>query len=165
MRSLGLRRANVTGLQWTQVDLVRRLAWMHPDQAKARKAIAVPLNAEAVHHRRRSGSTRRTCSAFGGADSAGQHQSLVQALNAPDRGFSVARPTAHLGELARAERHAAIRVAGIGGLGESGDGAALRALLGRALSALCGSPVRFAGCGSVGKLTAQFRHSPQNEKG
>ncbi len=44
----GLRRANVTGLQWSQVDLVRRLAWIHPDQAKARKAIAVPLNAEAV---------------------------------------------------------------------------------------------------------------------
>ena len=44
----GLRRANVTGLQWTQVDLVRRVAWIHSDQAKARKAIAVPLNAEAV---------------------------------------------------------------------------------------------------------------------
>jgi integrase len=44
----GLRRANVTGLQWSQVDLARRLAWIHPDQAKARKAIAVPLNAEAV---------------------------------------------------------------------------------------------------------------------
>lgn len=44
----GLRRANVTGLQWTQIDLVRRLGWIHPDQAKARKAIAVPLNAEAV---------------------------------------------------------------------------------------------------------------------
>lgn len=44
----GLRAANVTGLQWSQVDLVRQLAWIHPDQAKARKAIAVPLNAEAV---------------------------------------------------------------------------------------------------------------------
>lgn len=44
----GLRRANVTGLQWSQVDLVRRVAWIHPDQAKARKAIAVPLNSEAV---------------------------------------------------------------------------------------------------------------------
>jgi len=44
----GLRRANVTGLQWSQIDLARRLAWIHPDQAKARKAIAVPLNAEAV---------------------------------------------------------------------------------------------------------------------
>lgn len=39
----GLRRANVTGLQWSQIDLTRRLAWIHPDQAKARKAIAVPL--------------------------------------------------------------------------------------------------------------------------
>ena len=44
----GLRRANVTGMEWSQVDLTRRLAWIHPDQAKARKAIAVPLNAEAV---------------------------------------------------------------------------------------------------------------------
>jgi integrase len=31
--STGLRAANVTGLQWTQVDLVRRVAWIHPDQA------------------------------------------------------------------------------------------------------------------------------------
>lgn len=46
--STGLRRANVTGLQWSQVDLSRRVAWIHPDQAKARKAIPVPLNAEAV---------------------------------------------------------------------------------------------------------------------
>ena len=44
----GLRRANVTGLEWTQLDLARRIAWVHPDQAKARKAIAVPLNGEAV---------------------------------------------------------------------------------------------------------------------
>jgi integrase len=44
----GLRKSNVTCLQWTQVDLVQRLAWIHPDQAKARKAIPVPLNAEAV---------------------------------------------------------------------------------------------------------------------
>ena len=44
----GLRAANVTGLQWTQVDLLRRLAWVHADQAKARKALPVPLNAEAV---------------------------------------------------------------------------------------------------------------------
>jgi integrase len=43
----GLRAGNVTGLQWTQVDLERRMAWIHPDQAKARRAIAVPLNAEA----------------------------------------------------------------------------------------------------------------------
>jgi integrase len=44
----GLRAANVTGLQWSQVDLARQLAWIHPDQAKARRAIAVPLNSEAL---------------------------------------------------------------------------------------------------------------------
>ena len=44
----GLRRSNVTGLQWSQVDLVRRTAWIHADQAKARKAIAVPLSAAAI---------------------------------------------------------------------------------------------------------------------
>ncbi|AOI70869.1 hypothetical protein WI29_34180 [Burkholderia ubonensis] len=44
----GLRRANVLGLEWSQVDLVNRRAWIHPDQAKAREAIGVPLNDEAV---------------------------------------------------------------------------------------------------------------------
>jgi integrase len=44
----GLRASNVTGLCWDQVDLGRRLTWIHPDQAKARKAIAVPLNGTAM---------------------------------------------------------------------------------------------------------------------
>jgi integrase len=44
----GLRAANVTGLQWQQIDLTRQVAWIHPDQAKGRKAIAVPLNTEAL---------------------------------------------------------------------------------------------------------------------
>jgi integrase len=44
----GLRASNVTGLQWTAVDLVRRVAWIHPDQATGRRAIPVPLSTEAV---------------------------------------------------------------------------------------------------------------------
>lgn len=44
----GLREKNVTRLEWSQVDLARRMAWVHPDQSKARKPIAVPLNREAV---------------------------------------------------------------------------------------------------------------------
>jgi len=44
----GLREANVTGLEWSQVDLDRRVAWIHPDQAKAGKAIGVALNDDAV---------------------------------------------------------------------------------------------------------------------
>ncbi len=44
----GLRKANVTGLQWSQVDVARRMAWVHPDQSKTRKAIAVPFNDDAL---------------------------------------------------------------------------------------------------------------------
>lgn len=44
----GLRQRNVSHLEWSQVDLRQRLAWIHPDQAKARKAIGVPLNKEAM---------------------------------------------------------------------------------------------------------------------
>ena len=44
----GLRMANITGLEWAQVDLTRAVAWIHADQAKGRRAIPVPLNAEAL---------------------------------------------------------------------------------------------------------------------
>lgn len=44
----GLRKSNVTGLQWDQIDMSRRCAWIHPDQAKARRAIAVPLSKVAI---------------------------------------------------------------------------------------------------------------------
>lgn len=35
----GLRRANVTKLEWSQVDIARHVAWIHGDQAKAGKPI------------------------------------------------------------------------------------------------------------------------------
>ena len=44
----GLRRSNVTGLKWSQVDLARKMAWVHPDEAKANHAIPVPLSDTAV---------------------------------------------------------------------------------------------------------------------
>ncbi len=44
----GLRESNVTGLQWKDVDVVRRHALIHPDQSKTKKAIPVPLNDEAI---------------------------------------------------------------------------------------------------------------------
>lgn len=44
----GLRERNVLKLQWSQVDLTRKCAWIHADQAKAGKAIPVPLNADAI---------------------------------------------------------------------------------------------------------------------
>lgn len=44
----GLRQRNVSYLQWDQVDLSRGVAWIHPDQAKAGRAIGVPLNEDAL---------------------------------------------------------------------------------------------------------------------
>jgi integrase len=44
----GLRAANISGMRWDQVDLDRRMAWVHPDQAKVRRAIPVPLNGDAI---------------------------------------------------------------------------------------------------------------------
>ena len=44
----GLRQANVRDLQWAAVDLGRRTAWVHGDEAKGGEAIGVPLNGDAM---------------------------------------------------------------------------------------------------------------------
>ncbi len=44
----GLRQSNVKNLQWKNIDLEREHAWIHPDQAKGKKAIAIPLNETAM---------------------------------------------------------------------------------------------------------------------
>jgi integrase len=44
----GLRQANMLGLQWSDIDLARRTAWVHADQAKGGEAIGLPLNDEAM---------------------------------------------------------------------------------------------------------------------
>ena len=44
----GLRQGNILGLEWSQVDLVRKVLWIHADQAKGRKAIGIPLPDAAV---------------------------------------------------------------------------------------------------------------------
>jgi integrase len=44
----GLRESNVTGLEWSQIDLQRRCAWIYAEQSKGKKAIAVPLNDDAI---------------------------------------------------------------------------------------------------------------------
>ncbi len=43
----GLRKSNVTGLEWSQVNLEARKSWIHPEQAKAGDAIGTPLNENA----------------------------------------------------------------------------------------------------------------------
>lgn len=44
----GLRKANILGLRWQNVDLARRQLWVNPDDAKGGKSIGIPLNALAM---------------------------------------------------------------------------------------------------------------------
>lgn len=44
----GLRQHNATHLEWSQVDLRRKVAWIHADQAKAGKPIGIPLSDDAL---------------------------------------------------------------------------------------------------------------------
>jgi integrase len=114
-------------VEWSQVDLKRQLACVHPDQAKARRAIAVPLNGEAMALlRKQVGKHPTYVFSYKGAHCPSQHQGLVRgAKTSRHRGLSLARSEARLGNLARTERNAAVRVAGVGRLAESRDGAPL----------------------------------------
>jgi integrase len=44
----GLRASNVTGLEWGQVDLAGKRAWIHADQSKSGEAIGVPRSVAAI---------------------------------------------------------------------------------------------------------------------
>ncbi|AJJ11087.1 phage integrase family protein [Yersinia rohdei] len=40
----GLRRSNIVDLQWQDVDLQRKVSWIHPEESKSGQAIGVALN-------------------------------------------------------------------------------------------------------------------------
>lgn len=40
----GLRQSNVVRLEWSQVDMRRRLLWVHAEQAKGKRTFSVPLS-------------------------------------------------------------------------------------------------------------------------
>jgi integrase len=44
----GLRRSNINDLEWSQIDLQRKVAWIHADQAKGGRAIGIALNDTAL---------------------------------------------------------------------------------------------------------------------
>lgn len=45
----GLRMNNVVNLKWSEVNLERKQAWVHPDESKTGNAIGIPLNDEAIN--------------------------------------------------------------------------------------------------------------------
>lgn len=82
----GLRQANVIGLRWDQIDTERAVAWIHADEAKAGKSLAIPLNDDAL-------AVLRECT--------GQHASRVfvyKPIDPPNRpGHFKPRPVAGIG--------------------------------------------------------------------
>src|SRR3990167_885070 len=44
----GLRQSNVKNLKWKDIDLTHQHAWVHPDEVKSNKALAIPLNETAM---------------------------------------------------------------------------------------------------------------------
>ena len=42
--STGLRRSNIINLEWQQIDMQRKVAWINPEDSKSGKAIGVALN-------------------------------------------------------------------------------------------------------------------------
>ncbi len=133
------RKANVTGLEWSQVDLERRVAWVHPDQAKARKAIGIPLNDEAVVVLRRQAG-KHPCFVF-------THRGKpVRNVNTKawkaalrDCGLPLARPAPYLGVMARTGGHTAQCAAGARRVGVGGYGAALCAPGSGSSREICGA--------------------------
>ncbi len=135
----GLRRANVTGLQWSQVDLVRRVAWVRPGSGQGEKGDlgATERGSRGVDPQAVGETRNARVLVQGPANYAGQHQGLVQSAGARGhRRFPLARPAPHLGELACAAGYAVACVAGAGRMGIRGDGAQVRASRLRASCAL-----------------------------
>jgi integrase len=127
--STGLRQANVTGLEWSQLDMQRRVAWIHPDQAKARKAIPVPLNDEAVHviPRQLGKHSARVFTFKGKPVRAVNTKAWQRALRlAGIEDFRWHDLRAHVGELARASGNFDSGTPGTRRLGVGGDGAPVR---------------------------------------
>ena len=138
----GLRASNVTGLQWTEVDLTRRLAWQHPDQAKACKAIPVPLNAEAVSLvRKQLGKHLTHVFSFRGKPSTQVSAKACTAHSSARRSAtSVGTTCGTPGRAGTCRTARRCRIAGVRGLGVDGDGAALCAPCCRSPGALRGTP-------------------------
>jgi len=143
--STGLRQSNVLELEWSQVDLARRVAWIHADQAKGRRSIHVSLSSIAVAVLvRQVGKHPERVFTYNGkpiawANTLAWRQALKRA-GIEDFRWHDLRHT--LGELAGAAWDAVVRGAGDGFLGIRRDGAAVCAPGSGASCGACRSDLR-----------------------
>jgi hypothetical protein len=127
----GLRENNVLELEWSQVDLGRRVAWFYADQMKGRVEHGIPLNDAALAVlRERKGIHKRWV--FGNPDyplykasNRAWYNALRKSKLKANRG-GVAYPAAHLGELGGNERREAGGVDEIGRLEDLQHGSSVR---------------------------------------
>ena len=104
----GLRQANVLGLKWSDVDMDRRTAWVHADEAKGGEAIGVPLNDEAmaVLREEKGKHPRARVHLQGQTAWSGEHEVVAQCLEARrHQELSLARLAARVGHVARHGRY------------------------------------------------------------
>jgi integrase len=117
----GCRAGEIYGLEWSRVDLARKVAWLDHGATKSGEGRGIPLNADAVaalestlvFHLRRAAHPPEL-------DSLGQGEAACR-----HRGLPFPRPEAHLGLLAPAERYLAAGADGAWRLEVVRDGAAL----------------------------------------
>jgi len=105
----GLWESSVTKLEWGQINMQRYAAWIHPDQAKAEKAIGVPLNDVAINIiREQIGNNQRYVFVYKGKTilRVNNHAWKKALMRGGNRWFSLARFTPHVGKLAYSSRGA-----------------------------------------------------------
>jgi|GEM_PF-2844355 len=122
----GCRAGEIHGLEWSRVDLARKVAWLDHGTTKSGEGRGIPLNAHAVAALEATGSAPalvfhlRWPAHPPELDGLGQGEAACR-----HRGLPFPRPEAHLGLLARAERYLTAGADGAGRLEVVRDGAAL----------------------------------------
>jgi hypothetical protein len=155
----GCRMSEILHLEWTRVDFDRRVAWLDPGTTKNGEGRGITLNNDAVLalSRGSGGPPALVLCVPGRADAGGGLGvgAIPQACR--NRGPSVPRSAAHVGELARQERHELAGAHGVGRLEVVRDGASLRALGARA--PVGGGPADRAGLGRRRGSTLRFPYA------
>jgi len=144
----GLRESNVTGLEWSRVDLERRVMWVESYQSKNGESFNLPLSAEAILVLRRlQGMHPRWVFTYYGRNvDRGNTKAFKAALKTcRDPQLPLARPATYLGLLARSEWNAFTCPATTRGMENACDGDAVCTPRGEPPRRICRQPPEASG--------------------